>query len=56
MKIAFKIIYKNYNYYANTKILTFEESKGNNYVFVSVLALYHQNCIFRKEIISFVQI
>jgi len=56
MKIAFKISYNNYNYYANTKILTFEESKGTNYVCMSVLALYHQNCIFKKEIISFVQI
>jgi len=27
-------------------ILKFEESKGNNYVVVSVLAIYHQKCIF----------
>jgi len=36
-------------YNADEKILNFEESKGNNYVFVSVLALYHQKCIFKKE-------
>jgi len=31
------------------------ESKSNNYVFVSVVALYHQKYKFRKEIIPNVQ-
>ena len=35
---------KNSFNYAN-KNLKIEESKGNNYVFVSVLAIYHQKCI-----------
>ena len=37
-------------------ILIFEEFKGNNYMVVSVLALYHQICLYKKEIISNVQI
>jgi len=36
-------------------ILNVEEYKGNNYVVVSVLALYHQQGLFRREIILNVQ-
>jgi len=39
MKIAWK---NTYNYANKIKFLTFEEYKGNNYVYVTVLAFYHQ--------------
>ena len=51
MVTIFMEIAISYNHAIQNKSLKIEESKGNNYVVLSDLAIYHQTRVFRKEII-----